>query len=102
MKIKVGDKVKVISGKERGKTSTVKVVLKKKDKVVLDGVNMVTKHQKPSGQDKPKGIIKFEAPIHVSNVMLIDPKTQKTTRIGYQIKDNKKVRITKKSKTVLK
>jgi len=103
MKIKKGDKVKVISGKDRGKIGEVKDVFKKVDKVVVNGVNIITKHQKPTGDEsKPSGILKYEGPIHVSNVMLIDPKNNKPTRIGYKIKDGKKVRFAKKSNTILK
>jgi len=103
MKIKKGDKVKVISGKDRGKIGKVKDIFKKTDKVVVDGVNIITKHQKPTGdENKPSGILKYEGPIHVSNVMLIDPKDNKPTRIGYKVKDGKKVRFAKKSNTILK
>ena len=102
MKIKKGDTVKVITGKDRGKTGVVKETFKKTSKVVVEGVNIITKHQKATGDDKPKGILKFEGPIHVSNVMIMDPKSNKPSRIGYKMKDDKKVRFAKKSNTILK
>ena len=98
MKVKVGDKVKVIAGKDKGKTGTVRFTLKKKDKVVVEGINIVKKHMKPNTMNETGGILEVEAPIHASNVMIVDPKTKKRTRIGHTIdKNNKKVRITKKS-----
>ncbi|KXB56648.1 50S ribosomal protein L24 [Gemelliphila asaccharolytica] len=97
MFIKKGDKVVVITGKDKGKVGIVKKALPKKDQVVVEGVNIVKKHTK-SSQDAPQGgRIEFEAPIHVSNVMLQDPETKKPTRVGFEIKDGKKVRISKKS-----
>lgn len=97
MFIKKGDKVVVITGKDKGKVGIVKIALPKKDQVVVEGVNIVKKHTK-SSQDAPQGgRIEFEAPIHVSNVMLQDPETKKPTRVGFEIKDGKKVRISKKS-----
>lgn len=93
MKIKTEDTVIVISGKDRGKTGKVKRVLPKEDRVIVEGVNMVTRHIKPRGPQEPGGIKKSEAPIHVSNVMYYDAKSKKGVRIGYQIEDGKKVRI---------
>ena len=90
MFIKKGDKVVVITGKDKGKVGIVKKALPKKDQVVVEGVNIVKKHTK-SSQDAPQGgRIEFEAPIHVSNVMLQDPETKKPTRVGFEIKDGKK------------
>ncbi len=100
MKLKVGDKVIVITGSNKGKEGTIKKVLKKDNKVIVEGVNLVKKHKKDNGNEKG-GIIEFEAPIHASNVMIIDPKTKRPTRIGHTIKKDKKVRITKKSSEVL-
>ena len=79
------------------------MILRKSSRVIVEGINIVKKHKKAiTGQpDEPKGIIEMEAPIHASNVMLIDPKDNKTTRIGYEVKDNKKTRITKKNNTLL-
>ncbi|MUV38093.1 50S ribosomal protein L24 [Lentibacillus sp. JNUCC-1] len=97
MHVKKGDKVKVISGKDRGKQGTILEAYPKKDRVLVEGINMVKKHAKPS-QDNPQGgILNQEAPIHVSNVMPIDPKSGEPTRVGYEVKDGKKVRIAKKS-----
>ena len=93
MKIKRDDTVIVISGKNRGKTGKVKRVLPKEDRVVVEGVNIVTRHMKPRGPQQPGGINKTEAPIHVSNVMYYDAASKKGVRIGYQIEDGKKVRI---------
>ena len=97
MHVKKGDKVSVISGKERGKQGTILEAYPKNDRVLVEGINMVKKHAKPS-QDNPQGgILNQEAAIHVSNVMPIDPKTGEPTRVGYKDIDGKKVRIAKKS-----
>ena len=97
MSLKVGDKVIVIAGSNKGKEGTIKKVLTKEERVIVEGVNIVKKHQKGNGQETG-GILEVEAPIHRSNVMLIDPKTKKPTRIGHSIdKNNKKIRISKKS-----
>jgi large subunit ribosomal protein L24 len=106
MKIKKGDVVAVISGADKpvkGKYKTGKVlkVYPKLEKVVVEGVNIVTKHNRPS-QAKPEGgIEKKEAPISVSNVAYLDPVTKKPTKVGYQEVNGKKVRVAKKSGTVL-
>lgn len=101
MRIKKGDKVVVIAGREKGKEGTVAKVLPKEEKVVITGLNMVKKHVKPN-QAEPEGkITEKEAPIHVSNVALVDPKTKTATKVKYEIKDGKKVRVTKKSSTVI-
>lgn len=95
MNLKVGDKVIVIAGKDKGKEG--KIIAKKGEKVFVEGINMVKKHVKPNGQDNG-GIIDKEASIHVSNVMIVDPKSKKPTRIAKKIdKDGKKVRISSKS-----
>ena len=96
MKIKKNDTVIVISGDDKGKTGVVKQAMPKESKVIVEGVNMVKKHQKGNGQESG-GIVEREAPIHRSNVMIIDPKTKKPTRIGHSIENDKKVRISKKS-----
>ena len=99
MNFKVGDKVVVIAGKDKGKEGKIIKTLKNDNKVVVEGINMVTKHVKPSAQNENGGIIKVEAPIHASNVMLLDPKTKKRTRIAHEIDENgKKHRISVKSK----
>ena len=84
MKVKVGDKVKILAGKDRGKEGKVLFTLKKKDKVVVEGINIVKKHMKPNQQNETGGILSVEAPIHVSNVKVIEGKeakkeTKKTT-----------------------
>lgn len=101
MKIKKGDMVVVITGKERNKTGKVLRVSKKTDRVVVEGLNKVVRHvRKTKTQAGQKTT--FEAPLHVSNVMVLDPKTKKGTRIGYKVsKDGKKERIAKKSNSVL-
>ncbi|MBP3635433.1 MAG: 50S ribosomal protein L24 [Bacilli bacterium] len=99
MNFKVGDKVVVIAGKDKGKEGKIIKTIKKDNKVVVEGINIVTKHVKPSAQNENGGIIKIEAPIHASNVMIIDPKTKKRTRIAHEIDENgKKYRISVKSK----
>ena len=96
MNFKKGDKVNVIAGKDKGKNGKILYVLK--DKVVVEGVNIVKKHQKPTAQNQTGGIVEREHPIHISNIMMADPKTGKSTRIGHEIdKTGKKVRISKKS-----
>ena len=102
MRVKKDDTVVVIAGKDKGKKGKVVAVLPKQDKVVVEGVNIITKHQKPTAINPQGGIINKEAPIHVSNVMMIDPKTKKRTRIAKELdKDGKKVRISSKSKSKL-
>lgn len=97
MHVKKGDKVKVLTGKDKGKEGKILAVFPKRDRVLVEGVNIAKKHQKPS-QDNPQGgILEQEAPIHVSNVLPIDPKTGEPTRVGYEERDGKKVRIAKKS-----
>lgn len=97
MHVKKGDKVQVISGKDKGKQGVILEAYPKKDRVLVEGVNVVKKHSKPSQMNPQGGIMSQEAPIHVSNVMPIDPKTGKPTRVGYNVVDGKKVRIAKKS-----
>ena len=101
MNFKTGDKVVVISGKDKGKEGTITHVLRSENRVVVEGVNIVKKHVKGNGQ-QAGSINEVEAPIHASNVMIIDPKTKKPTRIGHKIeKDGKKIRVTKKSNSSL-
>jgi large subunit ribosomal protein L24 len=97
MNFKTGDKVVVIAGKDKGKEGIIKKTLRDKNKVVVEGVNVVKKHIKPNGQTAGS-IEEMEAPIHASNVMIVDPKTNKRTRIGHTVdKKGKKIRISKKS-----
>lgn len=101
MNFKVGDKVVVIAGSNKGKEGKIIKTLRKENRVVVEGVNIIKKHQKPTGANAG-GIIEMEAPIHASNVMIIDPKTKKRTRIGHTTdKNGKKIRITKKSNETL-
>lgn len=97
MHVKKGDKVKVLAGKDRGKEGTILEVYPKKDRVLVEGVNMVQKHAKPSQENPQGGILNQEAAIHVSNVLPIDPKSGEPTRVGYEVRDGKKIRIAKKS-----
>ncbi len=97
LKIKKGDQVVVLTGRDKGVKGEVLMVLPEKRRVVVQGVNLVTKHQKPT-QVSPGGIQKKELPIHVSNVAIADPKTGEATRVGYKtLKSGNKVRVAKKS-----
>ena len=96
-KIRKGDRVIVTSGREKGKTGEVLRVLRQDDRVLVQGVNMVKRHTRPS-QFSAGGIIEKEAPLHISNLAHIDPKTDKPTRVGYRITDEgRKVRYAKRS-----
>jgi large subunit ribosomal protein L24 len=97
MHVKKGDKVMVISGKEKGKTGTIIAAFPKTDRVLVEGLNLVKKHMKPNQANPQGGIVSQEASIHVSNVMLIDPKSGEPTRVSYKVEDGKKVRVAKKS-----
>lgn len=101
MKIKKGDKVKVLSGKDRGKIATVLKVILSKDKVVVEGVNMVKKHIKPGTTTKEGGVVSIEKPIYASTVMYYNEKEKKSERVGYKKIDGKKFRISKISEEVL-
>ena len=101
MNFKTGDKVVVIAGKDKGKEGKISHVLRAENKVVVEGVNVVKKHIKPNGQNEGS-IVEMEAPIHASNVMILDPKTKKRTRIGHEIdKNGKKIRVAKKSNSAI-
>jgi len=96
-RIRRGDTVVVISGKEKGKRGEVERVIPAKSRVVVSGVNVRTRHARPSQQNQ-EGLYTFDAPIHVSNVMLIDPNSGEPTRVGYRFTDSgEKVRVGKKS-----
>ena len=95
MSIKTGDTVIVLSGKDKGKKGKVETVLLKEGKVVVEKVNVVSRHTKPRQQGAEGGIIKKEAPIYASKVMRVCPKCDKPTRVAYEIKDGKKVRVCK-------
>lgn len=96
--VKKEDSVIVISGKDKGKKGRIIAAYPRENRVLVEGVNMVKKHAKPTQNNPQGGILSQEAPIHVSNVMVVDPKSGEPTRIGYKVLDNgKKVRIAKKS-----
>ncbi|MGE1102678.1 50S ribosomal protein L24 [Peribacillus simplex] len=95
MHVKKGDKVVVISGKDKGKQGTILSAYPKQNRVLVEGINIVKKHSKPSQLNPQGGIISREAAIHVSNVMPLDPKSGKPTRVGYKFENGKKVRVAK-------
>lgn len=101
LSIKKGDKVMVIAGSNKGQSGEIKVVFPKENRAIVDGLNMVKKHIK-STQDNPGGINEMEAPIHISNLMLIDPKNGKPSRVGRKEVDGKLVRYSKKSGEIIK
>ncbi|WP_445955035.1 50S ribosomal protein L24 [Yeosuana sp.] len=100
LKIKSGDTVKVIAGDHKGSEGKVQKVLFDKNKAIVEGVNMVKKHTKPSAKNPQGGIVEKEAPIHVSNLSLLTEKGE-TTRVGYRVDGDKKVRFSIKSKEVI-
>lgn len=102
LKIKKGDQVIVITGKDKGKKGEVIKVITEARKLLVSGINVAKKHVKPSQAFPQGGILPKELPIHVSNVQIIDPKTDKPTRVGFKfLTDGKKVRISRKSKEIL-
>lgn len=102
MKIKKGDQVEVISGKDRGKRGVVLRVFPERDKVLVEGVNIVKRHRKAKTEREKGERLEMPAPIHVSNVLLVDPTSGKRTRVGYRIENGEKLRIAKQSGAVLK
>jgi large subunit ribosomal protein L24 len=100
LKIKSGDTVRIIAGDHKGQEGKVQKILREKNKAIVEGVNMVSKHEKPSASNPQGGIVKKEAPLHISNLSLIDKKGD-TTRVGYKTEDGKKVRFSKKSNEVI-
>ncbi|AOV06528.1 50S ribosomal protein L24 [Sporosarcina ureilytica] len=109
MHVKKGDKVRVISGKDKGKDGVILAGFPGKDRVLVEGVNIVKKHTKPNQENPQGGIVSVEAPIHVSNVMLIDPKSGEPTRVGYTFEEKVidgenylvKYRVAKKSGEII-
>ena len=101
LKIKSGDIVRVIAGDHKGAEGKVLRVYREKNKAIVEGVNMVSKHTKPSAKNPQGGIVKKEAPIHISNLSLIDPKSKEATKTGVRVEGDKKVRFSKKSNQVL-
>lgn len=97
-KIKRGDKVVVISGKDKGKRGTVRAVINKHDRLLVEGVNVIKRHQRARAQGQISQIVEKEAPLHMSNVMLIDPNTDQPTRVGFRKReDGTLVRVGKRS-----
>ena len=95
--IKKGDTVIVLTGKDKGKKVNVQKVLVKEERAIVEGINMVSKSQKPSAKNPQGGIVKQEAPIHISNLSLIDPKSGKATRVSIKHDGKNVIRIAKKS-----
>jgi large subunit ribosomal protein L24 len=102
LKIRKGDTVKVIAGESKGVEGKVLEVFRDTNKALVEGVNMITKHQKPSAQNPQGGIVKMEAKIQISNLALLDPTSGEATRVGMRVEDGKKVRFSKKSGEVIK
>jgi large subunit ribosomal protein L24 len=100
-KVKKGDRVVVITGRDRGKQGEVLRVVRKEDRLIVQGINMVKRHSRPAA-GQPGGIIDKEAPIHISNVAHLDPSTNRPTRVGYKLlEDGRKVRVARRSGEVL-
>lgn len=101
LKIKSGDTVVVTTGEHKGSEGKVLKVFLEKNKAIVEGVNTVKKHEKPSAANPQGGIKEKEAPIHISNLALVDPKSGEATRVGYRTEDGKKIRFSKKSNQVI-
>jgi large subunit ribosomal protein L24 len=101
LKIKSGDTVRIMAGDHKGSEGKVLRVLREKNKAIVEGTNMVSKHTKPSAKNPQGGIVKKEAPIHISNLALVDLKTKETTKTGVRKEGDKNVRFSKKSNQVL-
>ena len=99
LKIKTGDTVKVIAGDHKGEEGKIVKIFVDKNKAIVEGVNMISKHTKPSADNPQGGIVKREAALHISNLMLVE--NGAATRVGYRMEGDKKVRFSKKSKEVL-
>lgn len=99
LKLKTGDTVQVIAGDHKGEEGKIVEILRAKNKAIVEGVNMISKHTKPSAQNPQGGIIKKEAPIHISNLMLVE--NGKTTRVGFRMENGKKVRFSKNTNEVI-
>ena len=96
LKVKKGDKVVVITGRDKGKSGEILMVLREENRVIVQGINLAQRHQKQS-MSQEGGIVQKELSIHVSNVALIDPKTEKPTRIGYRMDGERKIRVARRS-----
>lgn len=91
----------MIAGDHKGSEGKVLEVIRDKNKAIVEGINTVSKHEKPSARNPQGGIVEKEAPIHISNLTLLDPKSGEATRVGYEVRDGKKVRVAKKSNEVI-
>ncbi|GMN10927.1 50S ribosomal protein L24 [Croceitalea sp. MTPC9] len=100
LKIKTGDTVRITTGDHKGTEGKVMRVDAEKNKAIVEGANMVSKHEKPSAKNPQGGIVKKEAPIHISNLSLVDSKGD-ATRVAYEVRDGKKVRVSKKSGEII-
>lgn len=100
IKIKKGDTVRVIAGSEKGSEGTVVSISREKNKAIVEGVNLIKKHNKPNAQNPQGGITEMEAPIHISNLSLLTSEG-KTTRVGFRVEDESKVRVAKKTDEVI-
>ncbi len=101
LKIKKGDTVQVIAGSQKGKKGTITNIIKDTNRAVVEGINIRKKHMKPTNNN-PGGIVEIEAPLHMSNLSLLDPKSGKPTRVGYREEKGVKVRYSKKSNEIIK
>jgi len=101
MKVRKGDNVMVIAGKDRGKTGKILRAFPNREQVIIEGVNIKKKHQRPNRRNQKGQILSIASPIHVSNVQLIDPKSDKPTRVGLRVEKDKKIRFAKRSGAVL-
>jgi large subunit ribosomal protein L24 len=101
LKVKVGDIVRIVAGDHKGVEGKIMKVDFDKNKAIVEGANLVSKHEKPSAKNPQGGIVKKEALIHISNLSLIDAKSSNSTRVGYEVRDGKKVRVSKKSNEVI-
>ena len=99
--IKKGDTVKILTGADKGKTGTVLRVFPREQRAIVEGMKMVSKHMRPNQQNPDGGIIQQEAPIHISNLMVIDPKTKEATRVGRKKAEQGWVRYSKKSGEII-
>lgn len=100
-KIKKGDQVVVIAGSNKGKQGIVSQIFTDKYRAIVDGVNIVKRHTKPANNN-PGGIVEMAAPLHISNLSLLDPTSGKPTRVGFEVREEKKVRVSKKSGEIIK
>jgi large subunit ribosomal protein L24 len=100
MKYKVGDNVKIIAGDQKGSSGKIVKIYRSKNKALVEGINMVKKHNKPNANSPKGGIVEKESPIHISNISFVT-KDGNVTRVGYKIEDEKKVRISTKTKEII-